>query len=66
MNYQKIYNDLIQKRKNHILNKKIQYCERHHILPHSCGGSDDDSNMINLTAKEHFIAHLLLIKIYQE
>lgn len=66
MNYEKIYNDLIQKRRDHVLNKTDQYCECHHILPRSCNGSDDKSNLINFTAKEHFIAHLLLIKIYQQ
>lgn len=38
------------------------YVEKHHILPHSLGGSDDDGNMISLTAREHYIAHLLLAK----
>lgn len=27
------------------------------------GGSDDTSNLVNLTAREHYIAHLLLVKI---
>jgi len=40
------------------------YVERHHILPKALGGSDDSSNLVALTAREHFIAHLLLARIY--
>jgi hypothetical protein len=62
MNYQKIYNSIIDHRKNSpIFNG---YFEKHHIIPKSCGGQDDKNNLISLTAKEHFICHHLLIKIY--
>ena len=64
MNYQKIYNQLIQKRQIYTLSKKNTYCERHHIVPRSLGGSNDKTNLVNLTAREHYIAHLLLWKIY--
>jgi hypothetical protein len=40
------------------------YVERHHILPRALGGSDDSSNLVALTAREHFVAHVLLAKIY--
>ena len=40
------------------------YLERHHILPKSLGGSNEKDNIIILTAKEHFIAHLILWKCY--
>lgn len=40
------------------------YVERHHILPRSLGGSDDSSNLVALTAREHFVAHMLLAKMY--
>lgn len=39
------------------------YCERHHVIPRSLGGSDEMSNIVTLTAREHFIAHLLLSKM---
>lgn len=39
------------------------YTERHHIIPKCMGGSDDQSNLVRLTAKEHFIAHRLLVKM---
>jgi hypothetical protein len=58
MNYQKIYNDLIEKRKKQPYTKG--YSEKHHIIPKSLGGSDDKDNLVLLTAKEHYIAHALL------
>ena len=36
--------------------------EKHHILPKSMGGLDAD-NLVKLTLREHFIAHLLLTKM---
>lgn len=40
------------------------YYETHHIVPKCLGGSDEKSNLVLLTPEEHFIAHLLLTKIY--
>lgn len=40
------------------------YYESHHIVPRSLGGTDDFDNRVLLTAKEHFIIHLLLIKMF--
>ena len=40
------------------------YCEKHHILPRSLGGSDDPSNIICLTVRQHYIAHWMLWKAY--
>lgn len=37
-----------------------EYHERHHIVPKCIGGLDIESNLIDLYAKEHFIAHKLL------
>ena len=39
------------------------YVEKHHIVPKSLGGTDDRSNLVILTAKEHFICHLLLTRM---
>ena len=67
MNYQKIYNQLIERGKvRNFTNRKVQYFEKHHIIPHCLGGSDDDSNLVNLTAREHFLAHWLLHRIYPD
>lgn len=61
MNYKQIYNNIINYRLD---NPYSGYTESHHILPRSLGGTDDKSNLVNLTAREHYICHLLLTKIY--
>lgn len=42
------------------------YTERHHIIPKSLGGNDSSSNLVKLTAKEHFVCHRLLTKMVCE
>lgn len=37
-----------------------EYYERHHIVPRCMGGTNDEDNLIDLYANEHFIAHKLL------
>lgn len=37
-----------------------EYHERHHILPRCMDGGDEKDNLIDLFAREHFIAHRLL------
>lgn len=39
------------------------YVEEHHIIPESMGGPDTPENLVKLTAREHFIVHLLLPKM---
>lgn len=39
---------------------KDEYKERHHILPRSLGGTSKSENLVDLYAREHFIAHQLL------
>jgi hypothetical protein len=63
MDYKKIYNSIIEKRKLNKLPKDV-YGEKHHILPKSLGGDDSKNNLVRLTAKEHFICHLLLSEMY--
>lgn len=60
MTYKKHYDNLIKRAKGRTLNG---YTESHHIIPKCLGGTDDKDNLVNLTAREHFIAHLLLWKI---
>ncbi|QBQ78513.1 homing endonuclease [Escherichia phage vB_EcoM_KAW1E185] len=62
MNYQKIYNDLISRAQAR--EPLSEYKETHHIIPRCMGGSDDKENLVELTGREHFIAHWLLCKIY--
>ena len=64
MNYQYHYNKLIQTRQPLIRNKSTGIYESHHILPKSLGGTNDKSNLILLTPREHYIAHWLLYKIH--
>ena len=42
-----------------------EYYETHHVLPRSMGGSDDASNLVRLTGREHYIAHWLLFRIHR-
>ena len=63
MNYEKIYYDLVLSAK--LYPKKSDYYENHHIQPSSMGGSDNQSNMVKFTAKQHYIAHFLLWKHYK-
>jgi hypothetical protein len=37
--------------------------EKHHIIPKSCGGSNEPDNISYLSPKEHFICHHLLVKM---
>lgn len=61
MNCQHIYNRLIKKALHRDIDPD-QYYEKHHIVPRCLGGSDFADNLVLLTAREHFIAHLLLVK----
>jgi hypothetical protein len=74
MNYQKIYDQICQKAKAELEQRKIHkknggYYEGHHIIPKCLGGagsSHDFShyNIVLLTPREHFLCHWLLHEIY--
>ena len=40
----------------------LTYSEKHHIVPISLGGSNNVDNLVTLSAREHFICHVLLTK----
>ena len=40
--------------------------EKHHIIPRSLGGSNNEINIVKLTPREHFVAHLCLAKIFKD
>ena len=62
--YTRIYYMLMNKRNSSDkLSRLDGYCEFHHIIPKSLGGTNDTGNLVLLTAREHFIAHLLLTKM---
>ena len=64
MNYRKIYADIIRRAKERP--KPKCYTERHHIVPKSLGGLNKKENLAVLTAREHFICHWLLVKMYDK
>jgi len=61
VDYKKIYDALVERARNRT---NTGYVEKHHITPRCLQGTDDASNVVSLTAREHYVAHLLLIKIY--
>jgi hypothetical protein len=62
MDYQKLYDSLIARARNR---KLTGYCESHHIVPKCIGGTNDKSNLVDLTPEEHFLCHQLLYRIYK-
>jgi hypothetical protein len=59
MNYEKIYHNFIESRRNMAIKG---YSEVHHIIPTSLGGKDVGENKIVLSARDHYFAHRLLAK----
>jgi hypothetical protein len=60
--YSKYYYSIISKAKSRTLSPET-YIERHHIIPKSLGGNNSKDNLVDLTAREHFVCHLLLPKM---
>ena len=59
MNYQKHYNNLIERARYRLIEG---YVEKHHVIPRCMGGIDGE--VVALTPEEHYGAHQLLVKIY--
>ena len=59
--YYRWYNAIIANASTRVY-QDLDYTESHHIIPKSLGGSNNTSNIIKLTAREHFICHWLLTK----
>lgn len=59
--YSRTYFQIIER---NIGAKHNGYIERHHIIPRSLGGQDKNDNLVDLTAREHFICHWLLTKMF--
>jgi hypothetical protein len=68
MNYQRIYNDIIERAKSRGLNKKLLngYFENHHIIPKCMNGTNIKDNLVLLTGREHYLCHWLLWKVNKE
>ena len=60
MTYKDFIDDIIKTRGRHGCGDI--YHERHHIKPRCLGGENKEENLIDLYAREHFIAHELLAK----
>lgn len=59
--YSHWYYNLVEKARSREI--PPEYNERHHIIPRSFGGNNSPSNLVTLSAREHYVAHLLLWKM---
>lgn len=69
VNYNRIYASIVLRAQAEYVERKAgkrfgKYYESHHIIPKSLGGVDTLENRALLTAREHFLCHWLLVKIY--
>lgn len=65
MDYKNLYEAFIESRLLREIETIDSGCyEIHHIVPSSFGGSDDLSNLIALTFRDHIFAHALLAKAF--
>ena len=58
--YTKWYNAIVDRAKKRVTSG---YTEKHHIIPKSLRGSNESFNLVKLTAREHFVCHLLLVRM---
>lgn len=58
--YTRLYYMIIERAKSRTISS---YTENHHIIPKSLGGDNSKDNLVSLTAREHFVCHLLLTKM---
>jgi hypothetical protein len=68
--YTNIYIKLIERAQTKFPTKSIANklgikVEKHHIFPRSFGGDDTKANLVYLTTREHFIAHLVMTKMFE-
>lgn len=65
--YIKTYNNLVSSRRYRGTKRKTgDKLNKHHIIPKTMGGKDEDDNYVLLTFREHIIAHHLLHRIFPE
>lgn len=58
MTYEEFINNILETRGRFACGD--EYHERHHIVPRCMGGGNEEENLIDLFAREHFEAHRLL------
>lgn len=62
MDYKRIYDSLIGRCR---LRERVNgYTEKHHVIPKCLGGDDSADNIVEMTLREHYVAHKLLAAIY--
>lgn len=59
--YRSWYYNIIQRAQSRAIHPAI--VEKHHIVPKSLGGTNDQNNLVKLSPREHYICHLLLTKM---
>jgi hypothetical protein len=72
MDYKKLYDSIVERAKIELRNKTKEgtYYESHHIIPKCLGGTGETTqwrthpNLVLLTAKEHYLCHRLLCRMY--
>lgn len=66
MDYLKLYSSIVENARLHFTDRlyREEYFENHHIVPSSAGGTDEKENLVLLTAREHYLCHWILYKIY--
>lgn len=63
--YTRIYFSIVEKANSRTLPEDV-YSETHHIVPRALGGTNASDNLVTLTAREHYICHLLLPKMLEK
>lgn len=58
--YYRIYQRLTERARHRSFSG---YGETHHVIPRALDGTNDPGNLVRLTAREHYIAHLCLVKM---
>lgn len=60
--YRRWYEELCAKARDQVI--PTAYTEIHHIVPRSLGGTDDPSNLVRLSYRQHYVCHWLLTKFH--
>ncbi len=60
MNYQRIYDAIVSRSRTRDTPERV---EKHHIIPRCLGGGNEPENIVKVTPREHFILHLILVRL---
>ena len=59
------YLKIIEECRNKVYNDE-EIMHRHHILPRFMGGNDSKENLISISSKDHYTAHIILANEYRK